>query len=158
VIEARTRDDSQISILVVQPNRSLSWRGNVLLACSLGAVTVSIGAAFALQGYWLVLPFAGVEAVALFCAFYCVARRLSVREVITIGRHAIRVERGRYRPESKVEINRYWSRLRYHLPESPFETGDLQLRCQGRTVALGLMLGREEMKELHQLLCRALAA
>jgi len=82
--------------------------------------------------------------------------RLSRREVITIGADAIRVEWGRLQAEQSIEMNRYWSRLKFHLPESPFETGDLSLNCQGRSVPLGSALGRDEKKKLHKLLSTAL--
>jgi uncharacterized membrane protein len=56
-------------------NCSISPQG---LACVFGLLalaTVAIGAAFAAFGAWLVLPFAGLEALALAAAFVAVARR-----------------------------------------------------------------------------------
>ncbi len=42
---------------------------------SLAAVAIGIGIGFAAVGAWLVLPFAGVEALALGIAFVATARR-----------------------------------------------------------------------------------
>ncbi len=42
---------------------------------SLAAIAVGIGIGFAAVGAWLVLPFAGVEALALGIAFVATARR-----------------------------------------------------------------------------------
>jgi uncharacterized membrane protein len=39
-------------------------------------VTVAIGIGFAAFGAWLVLPFAGLEALALTVAFFAIARRM----------------------------------------------------------------------------------
>jgi uncharacterized membrane protein len=44
---------------------------------ALGAVTLLIGVGFALVGAWLVLPFAGLEVLALGAAFVCRARQVA---------------------------------------------------------------------------------
>jgi len=156
MIKSHYRDDDRVHVVIVQANQSLSWRGNVLIACCLGSVSGLLGLVLALQGFWLVLPFAGLETLLLLYAFYVVSRRLSRLEVITVDEDAIRVEWGRVEPEQSIEMSRYWSRLKFHLPESPFETGDLSLRCQGRSVPLGCALGRDEKKRLHKLLSAVL--
>lgn len=156
MIEIHHREDERKRVLVVQANQSLSWRGNVILACSLGGVSMLLGLVLALQGFWLVLPFAGLEALFLLYAFYLVSRRLSRREVITVGQDAIRIEWGWLQAEQSIEMSRYWSRLKFHQPDSPFENGDLSLNCQGRSVPLGCALGRDEKKRLHKLLSTAM--
>ncbi|MEM6988324.1 MAG: DUF2244 domain-containing protein [Pseudomonadota bacterium] len=150
--------DEERQIFVVKGNVSASWRANVLLALSVGFVGVVFGMGLALQGYWLVLPFAGLEAVAVLCALHAVWRRLERREVITISDGLIRVEWGRNGPERTMEFNRHWTRLEYNLPDSPFETGLLRLRGQGRTAVLGNALGRDEKKQLHATLAKCLAS
>ena len=44
---------------------------------ALAVVTLGIGIGFAAFGAWLVLPFAGVEALGLAIAFFAMARRMS---------------------------------------------------------------------------------
>jgi uncharacterized membrane protein len=46
----------------------------------LAAVAIGIGIGFAAMGAWLVLPFAGLEALALAIAFFAVARRIADEE------------------------------------------------------------------------------
>ncbi len=152
MIESHYRQEDQARVLVVQANQSLNWRGNVIVACLLGSVSFLLGLVLAVQGFWLVLPFAGLEMLALLHTFYLVSRRLSRREVITIGREDIRVDWGRIGPESSVAVKLYWARLHYSLPDSPFETGDLSLACQGRSIPLGRALGRAEKQRLYRLL------
>ena len=48
----------------------------------LAAVTIDIAIGFALLGAWLVLPFAGAEAIALAVAFIAMARRMADQERI----------------------------------------------------------------------------
>ncbi len=42
----------------------------------LGATAIAIGVGFATAGAWLVLPFAGLEVLALGIAFIAIARRM----------------------------------------------------------------------------------
>ncbi|MDH3672471.1 MAG: DUF2244 domain-containing protein [Gammaproteobacteria bacterium] len=65
--------------IVIRPNRSLSFRGMVwLLSAYLGLMAV-IGPWFWGAGAWMVLPFAGVEAVLIFLIFYFVVYRHTER-------------------------------------------------------------------------------
>lgn len=105
MIETHYLEEERKRVLVVQANQSLSWRGNVILACLMGGVSGLFGLVLALQGFWLVLPFAGLETLFLFYAFYLVSKRLSRREVITVGKDAIRVEWGRLQAEQSIEMN-----------------------------------------------------
>jgi uncharacterized membrane protein len=54
---------------------SISPLGLALVFGGLAALTLAIGAAFAALGAWLILPFAGLETLALCVAFAVVARR-----------------------------------------------------------------------------------
>jgi uncharacterized membrane protein len=76
----RRRDLCYFCALIVKHNYSRSsispagFAGALALAA---AVTLAIGAGFALVGAWLVLPFAGLEVLALGAAFLCRARQVA---------------------------------------------------------------------------------
>ena len=53
----------------------MSPAGLATAFAALAAVALAIGAGFAFVGAWLVLPFAGIEALMLAVAFFVVARR-----------------------------------------------------------------------------------
>ena len=53
----------------------MSPAGLATVFAALAAVALAIGAGFAFVGAWLVLPFAGIEALMLAVAFFVVARR-----------------------------------------------------------------------------------
>lgn len=136
--------------LIVQGNQAMSWRANVLLALSLGVVTMSVALVMAWQGLWLVIPFAGLEFLAVLGGLYMTLRRLERREVITVDTDAVQLEWGRRAPERSVRLPRQWARLRYHCKESPFDTGRLSMCAHGRRYALGDALGRVEKRELYR--------
>jgi len=53
----------------------MSPAGLAMAFAALAVLTLAIGAGFALVGAWLVLPFAGLEVLALVVAFIVYARR-----------------------------------------------------------------------------------
>ena len=142
--------------LVVQGNRSMSWRANLWLAASLGVVVFGIAIAMATQGLWLIIPFAGAEVLLVIACLWLTLRRLSRKEVITVGTEAITLEWGYNSPEVSVRLPRRWSRLRYRATDSPFDCGELSVAAHGKAYALGCVLNRDEKRTLHVELAAAL--
>jgi uncharacterized membrane protein len=56
----------------------MSPAGLAVAFATLAAITLAIGAGFAMIGAWLVLPFAGLEVLMLGVAFVVYARRAGV--------------------------------------------------------------------------------
>lgn len=143
--------------LIVQGNRSMSWRANLWLAASLGAICFGIAIAMATQGLWLIIPFAGAEVLLIVACLYLTLRRLSRKEIITVDREAFRVEWGYNQADTSIDLPRRWSRLEYVCADSPFDCGDLTIAAHGRRYALGRCLNRAEKKTLYTALSSALA-
>jgi uncharacterized membrane protein len=68
--------------IVPKRNCSISPVALLTVFVLLAAVSVGIGIGFAMVGAWLVLPFAGIEAIALGAAFVATARRMADYERI----------------------------------------------------------------------------
>jgi uncharacterized membrane protein len=67
--------------------KQLGW-----VFASIVAVSFSFGVAFAAHGLWLVLPFVGLETLAVAAAFFCYGRRAADFERIEIGEGVVSVE------------------------------------------------------------------
>lgn len=134
---------------VVQGNQSMSWKANLWLAGALGAIVMGIALAMASQGLWMVIPFAGLEALFVLYCLYLTVKRLARKEVITVADDAVKLEWGENQPDKQVALPRHWSRLKYHRPNSEFEVGELEVAAHGRRYALGRALGREEKRTLY---------
>lgn len=135
--------------IVVTGNRSMSWRANVILAASLGAVSVLFGGGIAMFGLWLVLPFAGMEFLVV---LYCLGRtykKLGFTEVISFGESILTVESGFDSPQTTVEFLRHWTIVEFDDPQSNFEVGTLKLLCGGRSLELGRLLSKKEKRQLY---------
>ena len=70
--------------LVLTPNRSLSWHGNVRIWAALFVLSALIATGFTLMGAWVIIPFAGLELIALACGIYLTSRECQRQEVLSI--------------------------------------------------------------------------
>lgn len=78
--------------LTLKRNCSISPAGLLAVFAALAAVALAIGAGFALLGAWLILPFAGLEVLALGAAFVAYARRAADYEKFELARGRLTVE------------------------------------------------------------------
>ena len=106
---------------------------------ALAAVVLVIAGAFAAAGAWLVLPFAGLEVLALGVAFFLYARHAADYERIELepGRVAIEVTEG-------ARTTRY----ELHGARVSMEHGRLVLRAAKEEMEIGRYLGAEARAEL----------
>lgn len=133
---------------VIRPNQSLSWRQALQVYTAIVAVVLGIGLVFAWHGYWPVLPFAGLEVVVLGVAFYLCLSRSQVREVVTISRDTVAVERGRRQPEQRWECPRAWVRISMERSPIAWYPSRLSVAFQGQQVEVGRFLNEMERQSL----------
>ena len=62
--------------IVLSPNCSISWRELVLFYLLTCLIALVVGLFFTLQGLWLVLPFSGLEMLALGGGLYLTSRKV----------------------------------------------------------------------------------
>lgn len=136
--------------MVIRPNCSLSWRGTVAVFSSISLVSLVIALGFLLRGYWLVLPFAGLELVFLGAASYLTAWRGSLREVISIRGAEVAVERGHRQPEQTRIFPRSWVRIELIRPQHRGYPTRLLLRSHGREMEIGGCLNESERRRLAE--------
>ncbi|MGH8481354.1 MAG: DUF2244 domain-containing protein [Nevskiaceae bacterium] len=113
--------------LVIGPNASLSPRQALLFFSGMCLICLGIAAAFAVQGYWPVLPFAGLELLALGVALVVVLRRNRYREVLRFEGGRVRLECGRVGQGASVSSEWPRSSLRVWLESGPNPSSPTQL-------------------------------
>ncbi len=139
-------------IIVAEPNHSASWRANklVLIAmCCLSGVTAG---GFALVGAWPVVPFAGLEMLALASALYYVCWKLRYRHVVTLEADKVRIQKGHYHPRQQWCFDRDNTTIQVMTPPHPRDAPQISLCNRGEQVSLGEFLGEEDANTLLQLL------
>lgn len=119
----------------------------VVLACLLG-----LGVAFAMLGAWPVLPFAGLEWLALAYGMKKTLDQTGIQEVLTLSNGTLIWERGRIRPETSTRFPCAWLVLEWSRPDNRNHPRRLFLRSHGQRLEVGSFLTDDEREILAQTL------
>ena len=141
--------DHPVYSLTARRNCSLQeaerWRAFWLVALVSGLIAV----AFASVGAWPILPFAGLELVALYVAFRRFSRDADDYERVTIQGDRLIVESNTRGRVHRFESNRYWTQI---LIRKDVWSCQVVVRSHGREIEFGSLLGDEaRMQAARQL-------
>ena len=136
------------------PNCSLTPRAARLFVGSLALVTFTVAFFFALQGFWPVLPIAGLEIGLLAWAVGASRRRGAEREVIVVSAADVVVERRGPAGSSRTVFPRHWSRVTLRGPQAALHPSRLTLESHGRACEVGRFLTEDERRDLAERLRR----
>ncbi|MFP6782522.1 MAG: DUF2244 domain-containing protein [Gammaproteobacteria bacterium] len=141
---------------VIQPTRSMSWRDAKIFIAVITLVSLGIGLWFFSRGFPHVLPFSGLEALAVAIAFYVVLREGENREVISVFPARILIEKGRNQPDETAELDRHWSRVVLARSPRRWYPNRLSITSHGHRVELGRFLTNGEREALATALINAI--
>ena len=141
---------------VVMPNCSMSWQENKVFIASLAFISFSIAGMFALQGLWMILPFAGLEILMLTGILYWSGLQATHREVISIDADNVHIEVGRRKSRRVYQFQRAWTKVELRPPASPSRHSRLVMSSKGKELELGACLTEQERKDLAVSLRKAL--
>jgi len=133
---------------VLSPNCSISWPELVLFYFFTCLIALAVGLFFTLQGLWLVLPFSGLEMLALGGGLYLTSRKVYRREVITLDPEHIRIEKGVQRIDQSWEFKTPWIRIIDELPDCRSPRRKLAISMYGESVEVGSFLADSEKEAL----------
>jgi uncharacterized membrane protein len=134
------RDGQAGFSLILKRNCSISPARLAGALGALAAVVLAIGAAFAVAGAWLVLPFAGLEIAALAAAYFAYARRAADYERIELSAGRLTVEVVQAQRTSRFEVEARGARVQV-------EHDWVVLRGAGEELQLGRHLDAERRAE-----------
>jgi uncharacterized membrane protein len=130
------------------PNCSLTPQGARLFVGSLAALTFAVAGFFALQGFWPVLPFAGLEIGLLAWAVHTSMRRGSEREVIVVSDADVVIERQAPSGSRRTVFPRHWARVTLRDPQQARYPSRLTIESHGRACEVGRFLTEDERRSL----------
>ncbi|HMA11675.1 MAG TPA: DUF2244 domain-containing protein [Steroidobacteraceae bacterium] len=139
---------------VLQPNGSLAPEQARLFLWLTAGGCFAIALAFALQGMWPVLPFAGLEIGVLVWALRASMRQSRHRETIQVCQDVIRIERHDRAGIHHAEFARHWARVSVRPGAQRRHPSRLLIESQGRHCELGRFLTEEERQDIARRLRR----
>lgn len=139
-----TQQDVPLTVLSLTPNSALSDDQARLFMGSLVVGTLLVSGSIALAGFWLVLPFAGLELLAVGYALSLSMKRGRYKEVLRIFNDQLVVEKGVQNVEERVEFPRYWATVRLIPSRVTSYPSRLIVSCMGKSVEIGEFLTESE--------------
>ena len=134
--------------IVLMPNRSINWSLLVRFYILICVVSSVIAAMFTFFGAWMVLPFYGLELVALGIGLYVTCRKIYRMEVIMICNGIIKVEKGVEKVEKSWEFDKHWVRITLETKGSIRKSLCLMIGSHGKYVEVGSFLTESEKEAL----------
>lgn len=134
--------------IVLSPNCSISWRELLLFYLLTCVVALAVGLFFTFQGMWLVLPFSGLEMLALGIGLHLTSRKVYRREVITLDPQHTRIEKGVQRVDQYWEFKTPWVRIIDERRDDRRAGRTLAIGVSGERVEVGSFLANSEKDAL----------
>lgn len=139
-----TNENDLEKTIMVMPNRAMPWQHIMMIYLLISGVTISIAFGFFTQGLTLILPFAGLELLALGVVLYISAWRSNIKEVVNVAEEKIRIEIGRNGPEKTYELDKTWAKVVLERSWNNWYPSRLLLRSHGRQIEIGKFLNEQE--------------
>jgi len=139
-----TNENDLEKTFMVMPNRAMLWQHIMMIYLLISGVTISIAFGFFTQGLTLILPFAGLELLALGVVLYISAWRSNIKEVVNVTEEKIRIEIGRNAPEKIYELDKAWAKVVLERSWNNWYPSRLLLRSHGRQFEIGKFLNEQE--------------
>lgn len=135
-------------VLELSPRCSLTPKTARIFIGLVAAPTFAIAFAFTSQGFWPVLPFAGLEIGLLVWAVRSSMRSGLVRETITVTQDSVIIRHWDRRGVQSAVFPRHWSRVTLHAPLAALHPHRLVLESHGRVCEVGRFLTEDERRSL----------
>ena len=89
---------------IISPNHSISWRQLRVCIFVFALVSLTIAGFWALQGAWVIVPFAGLEVAVVYVFLRKVSARVHAAEVLEFDAERISLVWGQGRPQGHGEL------------------------------------------------------
>ncbi len=135
-------------MLELMPHRSLTPKAARIFIGLVAAPTFAIAFLFTAQGFWPVLPFAGLEIGLLIWAVRASMRSGLERETITISQDSVIIRHWDRRGVQSAVFPRHWARVTLHAPLAALHPSRLVFESRGRACEVGRFLTEDERRTL----------
>ena len=140
--------DGSERVFELMPHRSLTPKTARIFIGLVAAPTFAVALMFTAQGFWPVLPFAGLEIGLLIWAVRASMRSGLERETITVSHDSVIIRHWDRRGVQSAVFPRHWSRVTLHAPLAALHPSRLVLESRGRACEVGRFLTEDERRSL----------
>ena len=133
--------------IMITRNSNLSSSQVKLIVGIFAVVLGMIGVVFFSQGVWMILPFAGLELLAVSAAFYCCLRHKHDFEMVKIDKNHIQVKRHVASREQIYEFQTHWTKVFLEITKGWYPSR-LWVASKGQHVEVGQWLTDPERQQL----------
>ena len=126
------------------PNCSLTSAAAGLFFGSTCLFSLVFAVFFAFQGFWLVLPFWGLEMMLLGLALRANMQRRHCTQTVLITESQVSLVTRSRHGEAKQEFARHWAKVRLRSPRTRLYPSRLMIESSGRAFEVGSFLTEEE--------------
>jgi Integral membrane protein len=149
-IQSNHSGEYKRQLIVLSPNKSMTWETNKKILIAMFAVSMMIGISFASIGAWMVLPFAGLEITLVGIGMYYVCWKLNFKQTITVEAESFTLQKGVYFPKQEWQ----WQASQTYLLKQPsryrMSPPTLFLKHLNQKIEIGEFLNRTDKKELQE--------
>lgn len=145
--------EPQSSKWVFRRNCSLSPKQLLQWYLSLCVITLVIAMGFLLAGFWIVLPFAGLELLLVGVAFVIYARHAADYEMIELQPNQLTLVMADGSKLTQLEWSPQWAKLSYNGKYK----APLLFSYKGQQIKIGKFIAEKDKSALHRELKAALA-
>ena len=141
-------DGDKVRRLELSRGNSLTPRTACLFVSAVSVATLLVAGFFAAQGFWPVLPFAGLEIGFLIWAVRASMRSGLQRETILITEELVTVQHRSPDSDWDLVFPRHWSRVKLHAPPAALHPSRLMIESHGRVCEVGRFLTEDDRRGL----------
>jgi uncharacterized membrane protein len=156
MVEVAINPDTRNGFILLTPNQSAHWHVVLLIVSALSLVIFIIAVCMALFGAWVILPFSGIEILAIAFANYYVLSLNAYKEVITFTPDQVSVEKGKRRPSTTITFQRHGTQTKIIAPSHDWYLTQVNLCSMKEHVSIGNFLNEEDRGKLIRALNDAL--
>jgi uncharacterized membrane protein len=140
--------DPEPQRIEICPHCSLSVRAALLFFGGICFVSFTIAGFMAFEGFWPILPFAGLEMALLGWALKTSMQRRHHRQTITVTDANVSVELRNREHSVELVFPRHWAQVKLRRPVSRLHPSRLTIESHGRQCELGSFLTEAERRGL----------
>ena len=121
---------------IIRPNQSMSARSLAAFVIAFAALSLTIALSFFALGFWLILPFAGLEIAVVAVAVAVTLKRSRDFELIVIDEDEIHITQHRRGHTAQHAFKRYWATVKLE-HRGRLQPKVLTVGSHGRFVPIG---------------------